>query len=397
MSILRGLSNFPFAIVLCLMASQGLAVAQAPGSAGTPSLETIRQRFARQRADLAEYSVKWEKRCQINVDSQVAEKIDGTTDYLILDTQAASKGAKRFYDQSRRFESGRKDTINGENRAMMAYDGQTTQSYTGYWEPKRTDPNRAIINPGDATEQFAALDDFMTAHGTPMARRELIPGDKSISYDLVATLKEENGYRIESSPEPAADGTPCVVATDQREWIWFDPSLNYAIRQREWRDPKSPQPLIRLRFADHAEALPGLWLARTISCDYFCDPNKYPVPAETAYKTCTIRVAELQVGSISDGLFRLEFAPGTYVEDFSRLSGGEVKEGTPIVSYSIPANPDDLAGVIQEATAARAKAEERGQSGRNFARWVILANVAVAIAAVAYWSASRYRSSPSPT
>lgn len=354
-----------------------------------PKLSDLREHYRRQKNDLKELSVKWVLKYEPQVDPAIARKIDGTTDYLILDVHAAFKGAKRLYDQRYRLASGKQDFMGGLNRTALAYDGQTTQWYRGFWNPQAMKGNWARLTSGDTTNQFAADDEYMAWQGLPKSYFRILGEPGSEAIDLAEFLRDDV-FQVDPNLQSAADGIPCVLVKGGQESLWFDPKRAFVLRQRAWRHSEQPWLALRLRFADHVECTPGVWLAKTMYADVFCDPTEYPVLSGRPYKTGVLRVTELKVGSIPDSLFRLQLEPGVWVEDASRLPTIP-SEGIPLVNYTIPSNPSDLDQIIQQATEARAEADRLDARRAAFTKWVAIGNVVVVCTLVAIWLYRHYK------
>lgn len=370
----------------------GQAPCQDGAAASPPKLADVRARYQAQKAQLQQLSVKWLLRYQLHVDPAVAARIDGHTDYLITEVHAAFSGRKRFYNQKYRLESGKHDTPGGLKRTSVAYDGQTTQWYKEWWDPRTARGSWVRLTSGDTTNQFNANDEYMACHGLPKAIFRILGEPEPVALDLAEFLRDD-AYRLDPTPAPAEDGTPCLVARGGRDRVWFDPRLGFALRQREWQHREHPWPARRLRFGDHVECRPGLWLARTVYIDFFADPGKYAVGAGRPYKTGVLRVSELNAGLVPDSLFRPELPSGVWVEDATRFE--RQADGTlPIVNYNVPAQPADLERVAQQATESRRLEEASAAQRARITRLILVGNVALLCAAGVYLLYKRYRRRP---
>lgn len=364
-----------------LLAGVGEVRCQDPAGALAPKVSAIRARYQDQKATLKQLSVKWVLTYVLQVDPQVAARIDGHTDYLITEVQAAFKGPHRLYDQHYRLTSGKKTALGGLRRTAVAYDGETTQLFKSWWDPKTT-ADWARLTRGDTTDQFDARDEYMACHGLPKAYIRLLGEPDPVPLDLAEFLLDDT-YQVEPGARPAEDGTPCIVVKGGRDRIWFDPKLGFALRQREWKHLEYPWPARRLRFADHSEVTRGLWLAKTVYLDFFCDPSKHSLPAGKPYKTGVLKVTELKVETLPDSLFQIHLEPGTWIEDATRFQR-QADGSLPIVNYSIPVQPADLDGIIQEATEQRRLAEDASARRTRLMRGILVANVTLLLAAGAF-------------
>jgi hypothetical protein len=358
------------------------------------TMDHLRNRYRRLQDDLKELSVKWVMTFELHVNPMIAAQIDGYQGEgdSIVEVHAAFKDSKLLYDQRYRFSSAKPPPLPDGfmKRTAVAYDGQTTQLYKEWWNEKPGQDKWVRLTSGNTTNQFGARDEYMACHGLPRVSFNMLSDEsEKVPIDLTKLLGE-GAYQIDPNIQSAADGTPCIVVKGGRDRIWFDPKLNLAIRQREWQHTKSPGPVLRVRLADYVEFAPKTWLAKTVYMDFFCDPDKYPMQAGRPYKTGVLRVTELKVGSVPDSLFRLKLEPGMDIEDATRFS--RTPDGTlPIVNYTIPANPADLANIIQEATEARAQVEYTLARQARFRRWFLVGNVVVVCVLVALWLYRHYK------
>ena len=357
-----------------------IGTAQEPADTPPIKLSEIRSRYRKAKADLQELSVNWDTKFEYKIPQDVAGKAGYDTEVLITEVYAASKQGKVFYDQKYTLVSGKHTHFGGLKRETTAYDGVTSQLLKEWWVPPGPTDKWIQVQKGDATRQNATDDYYMASHGLPrISAFRILDDPYHLAIDFAESLGDD-AYRIEPGKQTATDGTPCIVVSGGRERIWFDPKLDFAVRQREWQHEKDSRLLRRIRFTDFVECAPGTWLAKTLHSDVYPDPADAPEDAAKPFTTRTLSVRELKVGSLPDSMFRIKLDPGDFVHD-ATLIDRSVDGTTPVVSYEVPPNPADLENVIKKATEERAAADKREQRRKGWSRglWVAAGLLAVAV------------------
>ncbi len=355
-----------------------------------PDLKSVRDSFADRKTKLDELSVTWRLNHSYNMDVNSVCELEKADWFYQVDTIAAFKGPKRFYDQRYSNNTSRRPVSEeAVDRMVAAFDGSTTRIFEHKLTPKGKKRNHeARVWPGDEIKQFSAADHFMSYHGLNKTSFSIwIDGSRFLPCDL---LEEMNlpGCRVEPTAQAAVDGTSCVVLDLPHERVWLDPRLGLAIRQRDWKGEAGRPIATRVRFEDHSEVLPGIWLGRRIIQDYFADPSLKPGWTTRPYHTEVMTVAKLET-SVPDETFRFEIPPTTYVNDMSRLPA--LPDGSrPVVAYAIPASPTNLDEVVREATNERSMAAESHESN-NIVKYLFYINISVVLLYALYLIAARYR------
>jgi hypothetical protein len=122
--------------------------------------------------------------------------------------------------------------------------------------------------------------------------------------------------------------------------------------------------------------------------DYYIDPNSPGEVFDKPFRTFVMDVSEYSTTRVLDAQFKLNYTtPGTEVTD-STLP--EAKLGKGPVSYTVPANLDDLDRVIDEA---RARTQSSADETRRNVRFkiVLLVVNGVGLAGLLVYLVRRYR------
>jgi hypothetical protein len=161
------------------------------------------------------------------------------------------------------------------------------------------------------------------------------------------------------------DGALCEIVEKGRYRYYLDPSLDYAVRKREWR--YKGRLVFEVLGAQFEELVPGVWLPRRVVATTF-SAKEDGIPLYRSINTVEL----LEVNQPEHERFFLVKPPaGAVVIDENRKpidSTGQEQlpaEGDiiPSVSYTQPANEADV-----EAAAQRAAREQ----GDSLARWKLL-------------------------
>jgi hypothetical protein len=359
-----------------------LVCGPARGEDIVPGLAEVRDRCRQEQKQLSQAVVAFRFQNIAHGGADLAKRIEAKIPASFTSTnRTAFKGDKKLYEQEFPGRGrGRKYPL----KVIRAYDGQATYSY---------DQEGPIDVKGMATARVEtgeyigtpARDDYIAYHGFPKLRDYKITLDdlkESVSASLTDAL-DDPGCKVEPALQPSADGTRCVVVTSKRQGIWLDPRLNLALRQREWRGPGERGVVTRIRFADHAEVAPGLWLAKLVLRDYFADLRKAREFAEAPYRTEEIHVTEIKTDPVPDELFSLRPPAGTYVVDLTKFEPDYKTRTQRAVSYTIPADPVNIEDVVRKATEqARASGEPRGTSVTSA---FVMINVAALVGIVVFF------------
>lgn len=152
--------------------------------------------------------------------------------------------------------------------------------------------------------------------------------------------------------------------------FFLDPEMEYTVRQREARYPGGR--LLLRGVCEDFEQIQGrkLWLPRKCTTKYFADRRLPGMAFDEALRVEVINVTEISLNAVPDERFALRYLkPGTYVTDRSLPEASSAKDGA--VSYTVPANPEDL-----DRTVAEARAIARGANpGPSWRRLFVIANV----------------------
>jgi hypothetical protein len=133
----------------------------------------------------------------------------------------------------------------------------------------------------------------------------------------------------------------------RRYVFYLDPELHYAVRRFE--QSYGPDTLLARSDCSHFEQIPGrqLWLPRRVETQLH---EYYSVP-ETVFKdaflTQILEVSAIDGSRVPEELFKLDYTePGTMVRDGTDPAA-KSKDG--YLSYTVPARPEELPGVIERA------------------------------------------------
>lgn len=342
-----------------------------------PQLSDIRGRYHAQPEKLRQLAVDFLFSSRLHAEPGLVKQFDHFWGPVDARATFAFKGPKLFYDQRYAAVGGRPGI-----RKVLAFDGRVTYLHEeeGPLDVKGNASVRIMLGNHVGKD---ALDVFMGYHGFPRIGDSIFFLDdmeEPASTSLLDTLDDED-CKVAPGLNPCGDGTPCVLVEADRERIWLDPSLNLALRQREWTGPGDRGVITRIRFENHVEVEPGIWLARTIRRDCFCDPSTYPALAGTPYRTETIEASEIRSEPVPDELFAFSPPAGTFVNDLTKIPVRPSEGFQRIVTYTVPASPLSVDEVARKATEEAIRAAENPGSGWASTKWFILAHL-VAITAV---------------
>jgi hypothetical protein len=268
-----------------------------------------------------------------------------------------------------------KPLVRQEPETVVAYDG------TGL---RRSDGPGTVLVPG-RTSLDSDLSWFPQDYLRNIARQlpDVFNPLNDRRADRLPDAFGLGGYAVQEVCEEI-DNAPCLVVTRQGqglvEKIWLDPTLGYAVRQREFRAPATGWLDVRYHNTDFTEVAPGLWLPKTCwwdLCGSWSGPEAYRGRPLVRY---VYRVRRLSVNDVPDDLFALEIRPGARVVDGTVLPprGGH----DDLLEYRMPADVSRMQAVIQEAVA------KRGSSPSP--RWWVIGLVnGVAIAFAGGWFVRR--------
>jgi hypothetical protein len=377
----------PWAVVFIAFLSSG----SARGNDDVPPLAGIRDRCRQEQEQFHQLVVAFQFKSVLHCQPSLAEKIDPYRSTPVKSSnRAAFKGPKRFYEQEF---PGRGKGGKYPLTMAQAYDGDVTRIYEREGPPDVKAMATMRVLPGNQVDR-SARDDYMAYHGFPKNRdfaiyldnmKERVPVPISAVFDDAACT-------IAPTLQPSNDSTPCVVVSTARERLWLDPRLKFAVRQREWFGPGKRGVITRIRFSDHAEILPGLWMAKAIFSDYFADPVKYPTLAGKPYRTEEIRVTEIKSDAIADEIFAFRPPAGTYVRDQTKFAPNDEKGYQQVVNYTIPSDPINVEEVVRKAT-EMARANDSSRSGSNNYQYILInmTGAALIVGLAIWWRTSRKR------
>jgi hypothetical protein len=175
------------------------------------------------------------------------------------------------------------------------------------------------------------------------------------------------------------------------EYIYYlDPQLCYAVRRFQELATDG-----RLRVQSDCtehQKLAGyeIWLARKCRIDYYVADGTYPGEIfDTPFAGDVLEFSEFGTKPVPDEQFTLRYTtPGTSVTDMT-LPEAKTAEGG-AVSYKVPANPEDLDRVIEEARALT-RAEASHRKWQKVVKIVLIVGNAGALAGLVVYLVVRYR------
>jgi hypothetical protein len=134
------------------------------------------------------------------------------------------------------------------------------------------------------------------------------------------------------------------------QYIYYlDPAHGYAVRRFQVLTKDG-----RLRMESNLTNYTKLsdydiWLATTSFTDYYTSEGSHPGEIfESPFVTHVIEFSKYSTTPVPDGQFTLNYtSPGTYVTDKTLPEAKALPSGA--VRYRVPANPEDLNRVIEEA------------------------------------------------
>jgi RNA polymerase sigma factor (sigma-70 family) len=143
-----------------------------------------------------------------------------------------------------------------------------------------------------------------------------------------------------------------------RRYVYYlDPELHYAVRRCEQR--YGPDTLLSRTDCSQFEQIPGrrLWLPRRVESQLHEYPTAPGIVFKDAFLTQILAVSAFDGSRVPDETFKLDYtAAGTIVRDGTDPATAKTKDG--FINYTVPARPEDLAGVI-----------ERARNGENMAQF----------------------------
>ena len=374
----------PWAVVFVALLLSG----SARGDDDVPLVAGLRDRCRQEQEQLHQLVVAFQFKNVLHCEPSLADKIDPAFSIPVRSSgRAAFKGPKLFYEQEF---PGRGKGGKFPLTMVQAYDGGVTRIYVQEGPPEVKTLATMRVLPDNQVDR-SARDDYMAYHGFPKNRDFAIYLDNMERVPVpISAVFDDPACTIAPTLRPGGDGTPCVVVSTARERLWLDPRLKYAMRQREWFGPGKRGVITRIRFSDHAEILPGLWMAKAIVRDFLADPAKYPALAGNPYRTEEIRVTEIKSDAVADGLFAFRPPAGSFVQDQTKFAPNLEKGYQQVVNYTIPSDPIDIEEVVRKATEeARAKASP--ESGSSVYQYILinLAGIALVVGLAVWWRASR--------
>jgi hypothetical protein len=186
------------------------------------------------------------------------------------------------------------------------------------------------------------------------------------------------------------EGVRCVVVKNpDREKIWLDPKLGYALRKRDILDPESKRLRWRWLSRGFVEVETGVWLPKECWQEV-CGPSAAPAPyAGKPLLRYVYTVTKLNINNVPDSLFEMRIEPGLTVLDATILPP---KDGqNQVISYIMPADQKQLDHTIQDALSRTERIQAQSMPVKVF-WWVSGAIVGgVALYLLGRWCVIRTR------
>jgi hypothetical protein len=276
----------------------------------------------------------------------------------------AMKGEKRVRDQT---------GADGRPYAQ-AYDGELFQLH-------QADKKAALIL--KQKQSFVDRDAYLDALGIPLSdmdRANVSWLPKVFPYSL-----DVRG--LEWAVEPTlqmVDGAEChVLVSADRQRLWIDPQIGFAMRFRERYQPvkglpKAEWPLLaRYFYREFEKTQAGIWLPKRNEIVSYASARSPRSKWNQTRWNEVHEVTRIAVGhQVKDSVFRFEFPPGTEVED--RVLGR---------FYRIGESGEELDMLVGRGR------DELAKSGSRVPGWLLLLNIAM-VAALALTLGYRLRRQP---
>lgn len=237
-----------------------------------------------------------------------------------VDLEFAYKGEKRLASMSRSPKDGGATAGGAE---IIAFDGESVRSLI----PVVTKPGvpMAFIQGPSGNGGYLDMDAYIQSLAIPLSDRERTRVVKADYFMPDALDAADQTWTVSPTLE-IVDGAEChVLQSLQRQSIWIDPSIGFAMRRREMhyrmRDkPMGEWPLyMRISFRDFEKASDSLWLPKAVDIVNYTRPDapkdRWNLPGWSS----SLRVKELMVNDrVADDVFHLSFPPGTNIHDTVR-------------------------------------------------------------------------------
>jgi hypothetical protein len=400
---MRSMFGWPsgFSVVGCLLAVA--TVMPAPRLyAGPPLDEWVREALERNAKALSPLTVTWER-----------TRTSRLEESQILDALGLPRTAREFM---------------APDKARFMWD--RGKFYTYYWRHVvQVDPDLRVLanKPTRVQEQEVSFDLKAFYSGNPNTRSGQRVGDPVILIDRVETMKKKRGsehlckpdylyvagFSMPQTAEELTTKSPQALPLayleqggtltmaqaedlgetsflvlelrkgDSRYRFFLDPAKSYAVRRWLLWDAGGVLQAQTdcLEFARLSE--PDHWLPRRVEilCYHAAAGKQEPLYQES------VRVSELHNNPIPPEQFVLVYRqPGSHVAD-GTLPGADERE-TGRIAYTVPANPEDLEGVIRQA--------RRGPARLSTTTWILAVNATLlaAVGAFVIWRLVRRRAAP---
>lgn len=201
-----------------------------------------------------------------------------------------------------------------------------------------------------------------------------------VLIDLLQSDARINSVKQETSGEKTL--VTIEVELGERTYNFsLDPTINYAVVSwEEFVNERLTKACISSDFSQIDSR--GLWLPKRITVrhhNYFREPDKFH---DVALFTDAFLVTSFDASPIPESAFVLDYSdPGAYVSDGTLPTAKSRKSGR--IDYQIPADPEDLDRVVEEAIRGKKAA------GRHF-YWLVGTTVLFGLV-IALWILQRFR------
>ncbi len=239
---------------------------------------------------------------------------------------------------------------------------------------------------------------FAEIDGRSMTRIEILaanpawrPVQGSDLSDLERILREARTMSEATIKEKVALAKRSAELTPRElRYVYFlDPEIGYAVRRHQELS-KDGRLRIQSDCTEHRE-LAGQEIRVATKCitDVYVAEGSYPGEIfEAPFVSRVLEVLEFNTKPVPDELFTLNYTvPGTNVTDMTLPEAIPGKRG---VAYRIPARPEDLDRVIEEARVLAQTSADRRTRG-NWFKIVLIAGNIVALAGLLVYLAVRRR------
>lgn len=197
-------------------------------------------------------------------------------------------------------------------------------------------------------------------------------------FSLPAAL-EARPYRVRPEREPM-DGALCwVVEFPGQDTLWLDPERGFALIRRDWNYGVGEPAMFRYHNSGLREVSPGAWLPTRVRREVMASPKDSPDHAGQCMLTNVCNVATMAVDNLPESLFAYRFAPGTEINDGTRLPAKAVVAGNSrtkasgkpeiqYVMYEVGATAEETQEQLEAALAY-----ERAQASPVARNWLLVA------------------------